>query len=77
MRPEQIAFYFLQFDRLLKDGGAFYFKQWKRTKVLFEDVVIRQADYPIPPAWHREFSREAPIHTRFFEALYRKPVRRV
>ncbi|MGD0506008.1 MAG: putative sugar O-methyltransferase [Steroidobacteraceae bacterium] len=77
MRPEQIAFYFLQFDRLLKDGGAFYFKQWKRTKVLFEDVVIRQADYPIPPAWHREFSREAPIQTRFFEALYRKPVRRV
>jgi putative sugar O-methyltransferase len=75
MRPEQIAFYFSQFDRLLKDGGAFYFKQWKRTKVLFEDVLIRQGDYPIPGEWGLEFSREAPIQTRFFEALYRKPFR--
>ena len=74
MRPEQIAFYFSQFDRLLKDGGAFYFKQWKRTKVLFEDVVICEDDYPIPASWRREFSREAPIQTRFFEALYRKPL---
>ncbi len=73
MRPEQIAFYFSQFDRLLKDGGRFYFKQWKRGTVLFENMVIRQEDYPIPPAWRCELSREVPIQTRFFEARYRKP----
>jgi putative sugar O-methyltransferase len=75
MRPEQIAFYFSQFDRLLKDGGLFYFKQWKRADVLFENVVIRQEDYPIPPTWRCELSGEAPIQTRFFEARYRKPAR--
>jgi putative sugar O-methyltransferase len=72
MRQEQIAFYFSQFDRLLKDGGRFYFKQWKRGPVPFENVVIRQEDYPIPGSWQCELSREAPIQTRFFEARYRK-----
>jgi putative sugar O-methyltransferase len=72
MRPDQIAFYFSQFDRVLKDGGQFYFKQWKRGPVLFENVVIRQEDYPIPVTWHCELSQEAPIQTGFFEARYRK-----
>jgi putative sugar O-methyltransferase len=75
MRPDQIAFYFSQFDRLLKDGGQFYFKQWKRGAVLFENVVIRQEDYPIPQNWICELTREAPIQTSFFEARYRKPAR--
>lgn len=75
MRPEQIAFYFSQFDRLLKDGGLFYFKQWKRGALLFENVVIRQEDYPIPASWHCELSQDAPIQTRFFEARYRKTTR--
>ncbi|MGC1523121.1 MAG: putative sugar O-methyltransferase [Steroidobacteraceae bacterium] len=72
MRPEQIAFYFSQFDRLLKDGGQFYFKAWKRSTLPFENIVIRQEDYPIPVSWNCEFSRETPIQTRFFEARYRK-----
>lgn len=72
MRPEQISFYFSQFDRLLKDGGLFYFKQWKRGAVLFENVVIRQEDYEIPAGWVCELSRQAPLQTRFFEARYRK-----
>jgi putative sugar O-methyltransferase len=73
MRLEQIAFYFSQFDRLLKAGGTFYFKQWKRGRVLFENVVIRQEDYPIPHSWLCELSRQAPLQTSFFEARYRKP----
>jgi putative sugar O-methyltransferase len=72
MRPEQIAFYISELDRLLKDEGLFYFKQWKRGVVPFENVVIRQEDYPIPASWRLELSREAPIQTRFFEARYRK-----
>lgn len=75
MHPEQIAFYFSQFDRLLKAGGVFYFKQWKRSVVPFENVVTRQKDYPIPATWSCEMSREAPIQTRFFEARYRKSTR--
>jgi putative sugar O-methyltransferase len=75
MRPEQISFYFSEFNRLLKDEGVFYFKQWKRGAVLFENVVIRQEDYPIPGSWLCELSREAPLQTRFFEARYRKSIR--
>src|ERR1700722_4815486 len=72
MRLEQIGFYFSQFDRLLKDGGSFYFKQWKRGAVPFEDVIIRQQDYPIPRNWTCELSREAPIQSKFFEERYKK-----
>jgi hypothetical protein len=43
--------------------------------VPFENVVIRQEDYPIPASWRCELSREAPIQTRFFEARYRKSAR--
>jgi putative sugar O-methyltransferase len=72
MRREQIGFYFLQFDRLLKLNGSFYFKQWKRGVVPFEEVVINQRDYPIPPNWTCEMSREAPIQSKFFEERYKK-----
>lgn len=72
MRLEQIGFYLAQFDRLLKEGGNFYFKQWKRGFVPFEDVVIHQQDYPIPKNWTCELSREAPIQSKFFEERYRK-----
>jgi putative sugar O-methyltransferase len=72
MRLEQISFYFSQFDRLLKSGGTFYFKQWKRGVVPYEDVVIRQQDYPIPRNWSLELSREAPIQSSFFEERYKK-----
>jgi putative sugar O-methyltransferase len=72
MRPEQIAFYISEFDRLLKNEGLFYFKQWKRSVIPFEGIVIRQADYHVPASWRIELSREAPIQTRFFEARYRK-----
>jgi SAM-dependent methyltransferase len=72
MRLDQISFYFTQFDRLLQEGGRFYFKQWKRGVVPLEDVVIHQADYPIPKNWILELSREAPIQSKFFEERYKK-----
>jgi putative sugar O-methyltransferase len=75
MRLGQIAFYLSEFDRLLKDEGVFYLKQWKQGIVPFENTVIRQQDYPIPSSWRCELSREAPIQTRFFEARYRKSAR--
>jgi len=72
MRLEQIGFYLSQFDRLLKDGGTFYLKQWKSGAVPFEDIVIHQRDYPIPSNWICELSREAPIQSKFFEERYKK-----
>jgi SAM-dependent methyltransferase len=72
MRPDQIAFYFQQFDRLLRDGGHMYTKQWRHAKVLFEDVTVLEADYPVPAHWTTVFSRQAAVQTKFYEALYRK-----
>ncbi len=72
MRLEQIGFYLTQFDRLLQERGTFYFKQWKRGVVPFEDIVIHQRDYPIPKSWIRELSQEAPIQSKFFEERYKK-----
>jgi putative sugar O-methyltransferase len=72
MRPDQIAYYFAQFDRIMKLGGAMYSKQWRKAKVLFEGVTLQQADYPVPPHWRAVFSRIARVQTRFFEALYTK-----
>jgi len=72
MRFDQIHNYFKQFQRLLKLDGYFYFKQWYKARVLFEDIVIRVNDYPIPKGWKLIFSRAAQIHPRLFEALYKK-----
>lgn len=72
MRMDQIRYYMNQFDRLLKQGGYLYIKQWKVGHVLFENTVIRQEEYPIPSHLGTVFNREARIQTDFFEALYRK-----
>jgi putative sugar O-methyltransferase len=72
MRKEQIAYYCECFDRILKSGGHFYLKQWKRAAVLFEGVTLAEEDYPIPHSWNKVFSRTARVQTKFFEALYQK-----
>jgi len=72
MRPDQIAFYFGEFDRLLRSGGHMYTKQWRSAKVLFENVTLIESDYPVPTHWKTVFSRQAPVQTKFYEALYRK-----
>ena len=72
MRRDQISFYFEQFDRLLRDGGHMYTKQWRHSKVLFEGVTLAESDYPIPAHWRTVFSRRAAVQTKFYEALYKK-----
>jgi putative sugar O-methyltransferase len=71
MRPEQIAHYLGQVDRHC--AGSFYMKQWKRWSNPEDRVVIRREDYPIPQRWETVYSRDHPIQTAFFEALYRVP----
>lgn len=69
MRPEQIAHFLRAVDRHCT--GNFYTKQWKRSVNPADGCVITREDYPIPDHWQRIFSRDHPIQTRFFEALYR------
>jgi putative sugar O-methyltransferase len=69
MRPDQVAHYLGQVDR--HTDGFFYTKQWKRWHNPEDDVEMRREDYPIPPAWRVVYSRDHPIQTAFFHALYR------
>ena len=72
MRPDQISYYFDQFNKVLRTDGIFYTKQWRHAKVLFEGVSLVEGDYPIPAGWRQLFSRIARVQTEFFEALYKK-----
>jgi putative sugar O-methyltransferase len=69
MRMDQIAYYFGEVDRLTR--GLFYFKEWKLSTIPFENVQIRETDYPVRSAWERVYHRECQVQTHFFEALYR------
>jgi len=68
MRPEQIAHYLEQIDR--HTDGFFYTKQWRSWHNSEDDVVIAQADYPIPAAWRAVYERTHPIQRAFFHGLY-------
>jgi len=67
MRPEQIAQYLRQLDRLC---DSVYTKQWRRFHNRRDGVVIRASDYPIPGRWRAVFHRSPIFPRTFFEALY-------
>lgn len=67
MRPEQISYYFDQIDRITK--GHLYSKQWKKTKMPYENIVIKREDYPWKKNWKEIYNRECAVQTNFFEAL--------
>jgi putative sugar O-methyltransferase len=71
MRLEQIKYYFTQIRRLVRVPGWFYLKEWKVSRIPFENIVIRREDYPLAE-WRILFDREAAVQTRFFEALLEK-----
>ncbi len=68
MRPEQIAHYLAQVDRHC--AGFFYTKQWQRSVNPDDGLIINREDHPIPAHWETIYSRDHPIQTAFFEALY-------
>jgi putative sugar O-methyltransferase len=70
MTAEKIRYYFNLFSKLL--SGYFYFKQWKESYIPYDDVTIREADYPIPEDWEEIFWRSCSVQTLFFEALFKK-----
>ena len=71
MRLDQIRYYFQQIRRLVRDQGWFYLKEWKVSHIPFENVIVRQEEYPMGD-WHVLFQREAKVQTKFFEALLQK-----
>ncbi len=72
MRLEQIKYYFAQIRRLVRDQGWFYLKEWKVSHIPYENIVIREEEYPLAE-WKILFEREAMVQTKFFEALLQRP----
>lgn len=68
MRMDQIRYYFSMMEKLTRK--YFYTKQWKETKIPYENVVIRRSDYPVNENWRQIYTRECKVQDLFFEALY-------
>jgi len=68
MTPAQIENWFGQINRLCK--GWFYTKQYIESKNSFDDIVIRQEDYPVRKHWKPLLNRKSPIFPELFEAIY-------
>lgn len=68
IRRDQIKNYIQQIDRLT--NGYFYFKQWKKSNAKDNDFM-REDEYPIPSKWEKIYHHTDPIHSLFFEALYK------
>jgi len=68
---DQIRYYFQEIERLT--AKYFYFKQWKETTVPFENVTIRETDYPVRDHWRLLNRQQCKVQHKFFEALYELP----
>jgi hypothetical protein len=69
MTPAQIDNWFGQIDRLCK--GWFYTKQYVESKNGFDNVIIRQEDYPVRTHWQTVLNRKSPIFPEMFETIYK------
>lgn len=68
MRRDQIKNYIEQAGRISR--SFFYFKQWKRSFAKDNDFM-KQDEYLIPKKWEKIYHHSDPIHSLFFEALYK------
>jgi putative sugar O-methyltransferase len=71
MRLDQIRYYFGVLARLVRK--YFYIKQWRESKIPFENVTIRETDYPVPAEWRTVYRRPCAVQEYFFEALFEIP----
>jgi putative sugar O-methyltransferase len=68
MRKEQIGAYVQLVDRLTK--GYFYSKQWFVGENPYDNVTVKQSDYPVPDGWEELYLRPAKVQESFFEVMY-------
>lgn len=71
MRPDQIAHYIGEIRRLVRPGGHFYLKAWKESHIPFENIIVREEDYPLE-GWRPVYRRTPRVQTAFFEVLLQK-----
>jgi len=69
MTYAQIEMWFGHIDRVCNKW--FYTKQYIESKNPFDNIVIRQKDYPVRAHWQELLNRRSPIYSELFEAIYR------
>lgn len=69
MTYAQIEMWFGHIDRVCNKW--FYTKQYIESKNAFDNIVIRQKDYPVRAHWQELLNRRSPIYPELFEAIYR------
>ncbi len=68
MRLDQIKYYFQVIRRVIRKYA--YLKEWKESRIPFEEIVIRESDYPIPADWKQLYWRTCAVQDQFFEAMF-------
>ena len=72
MTLKQVERYLGLFDRVAA-GGNVYLKQWSSWYNPDDKITITLDDYPVPPRWRMMFRFQAPVQSRFTEALWNIP----
>lgn len=68
MRMDQIEYFFGEIVRNTR--GCFYMKQWMESRIPYDNIVIRESDYPVGRGWKRLFRRQCSVQAKFFEAMW-------
>lgn len=68
MRKDQIAHYY---DLINQKSQYFYTKQWTFWENPEDKIVVPAVIYPTKPEWDVMTARLHPIHTDFFEAIFK------
>src|SRR3989344_4343599 len=68
MRSVEVRRYFSAIDRIT--GKFFYFKCWKDIYSSMDQTHLKEDNYPVLSRWHKVYSRECRVQTKYFEALY-------
>ena len=72
MRRDQIDYYVGEIFRVVRPLGHFYLKAWKVSTLPFENIVIREDEYPLDD-WRIVYRRTPKVQSHFFETLLQKP----
>ncbi len=68
MRKDTLKYYIGQVERVTR--GYFYFKQSKISVIPYENMKIREQEYPVLQGWKRLYHRDCVFPSTFFEAMY-------
>lgn len=71
MRIDQFRRYFGVLRRLIRKYS--YLKQWRKSNIPSENVIVREGNYPMPAEWKKVYWRPCAVQDYFFGARFELP----